>query len=265
MRKALKRNNYMLFKLTLLSLCLFTTFPAFAGDVTLTADKGVEYHQNEQKLVAVGNAVATKDNLSISAQTLIGYYNKKVKNKISRVEAFEQVHLSSPQAQAFGNELIYDLGSDTAVLTGNPAHIKTPDADITAKGRITYYPSQLKAVAEDGVIATDAKANKVFADLMTAYFTKDADGKMILNKIDIEKNVKIISEDAEVTALTGTYYALDEKIKLFDNVVINQNGNILKGSQAETDLNTGISKIISGGSSGRVSGVFKEKNKDQKE
>ena len=169
-------------------------------------------------------------------------------------------------ADAFGEELIYDLNKDSIILTGNPAHIKTPDADITSKGSITYYPSQLKAIAKDNVVATDSKANKVYADLMTAYFTKDDNGKMILNKIDIEQNIKIISSDGtEVTALTGTYYALDGKIKLFDNVFINQNGNILKGSKAETDLNTGISKIISGGSSGRVSGVFKEKNKDTKE
>ena len=97
---------------------------------------------------------------------------------------------------------------------------------------------------------------------MTAYFTKDANDKMILNKIDIEQNVKITSQDTVVTALRGTYYAIDGKIKLFDDVVINQNGNILNGSTAETDLNSGISKILSGAKSGRVSGVFKEKKKE---
>ena len=66
-----------------------------------------------------------------------------------------------------------------------------------------------------------------------------------------------------MTALRGTYLAQAGKINLFDDVVINQNGNILKGSRAETDLNTGISKILSGSSSkGRVSGVFKEKKKE---
>ncbi len=252
----------MILRLVLAILFILDISVAAAGDITLNADNRVEYHQKEQKLVAVGNAVASKDDLSIKAQTIIGYYNPKIKNKISKVEATNDVHLVSSQAEAFGDSLIYDINQDSAVLKGSPARIKTPDADITAQGSITYYPSQQKAIAIDGVIATDAKGNKVFADLMTAYFTKDANGKMILNKIDIEQNVKITSQDTVVTALRGTYYAIDGKIKLFDDVVINQNGNILNGSTAETDLNSGISKILSGAKSGRVSGVFKEKKKE---
>lgn len=252
----------MIIRLLLALFGVFCISDAIAGDITLNADDHVEYHQSEQKLVAIGNATATKDDLSIKAQTLIGYYNPKVKNKISRVEAIKDVHLISSQAEAFGDSMTYDVNQDTAVLKGSPAHIKTPDADITAQGSITFYQTQQKAIAKDGVIATDAKGNKVFADLMTAYFNQDSSGKMVLNKIDIEQNVKIVSQDTEVTALTGTYYAIDGKIKLFDNVVINQNGNILKGSKAETDLNNGISKILSGNKTGRVSGVFKEKKKE---
>lgn len=253
----------MLLRLTIFAFCLLSATPLWAGDIILDADDGVEYHQKEQKLVASGNAVASKDGLTIKAETLIGYYNPKVKNKLSRLEAIQNVRMSSPEANASGDNLIYDITQDTAILKGSPARIKTPDADITAKGSITYYQTAQKAIAVDNVIATDAKGNKVYADLMTAYFTNDSSGKMILDKIDIEKNVKIISQDAEITALKGTYYAIAGKINLFDDVVINQNGNILKGSKAETNLNTGISKILSGGIKERVSGIFKEKKKKE--
>ena len=246
-----------------LSLCLLYSLPLFAGEIKLDADERVEYHQKEQKLIAKGNAIASKDNMSIKASTLIGYYDKTSKNKITKVEAYDNVEMKTPQADAKGNKLIYDISTDSAVLTGAPAIIKTPDSTITSQGPITYYQSEQKAIARDNVIATDAKGNKVYADLMTAWFTKDKDGKMTLEKIDIEKNVKITSTDTTVTALTGTYYAAQGKIKLFDNVVINQKGNILKGSQAETDLNSGIRKLLSGGKSGRVSGVFKEKKKKE--
>lgn len=250
----------MRFKITVLVLCLFS-IGAQAGDITLNADDKVEYHQKEQKLVAVGNAVAAKDDMTIKANTLTGFYTAKTPNKISRIEALKNVILTTPQAEAFGDTLIYSVKTDSAVLTGNPAHIKTPDADISANGNITYYQTEQKAIATDNVIATDAKGNKVYADLMTAWFVKDADNKMTLDKIDIEKNLKIVSQNAEVTAVKGTYFAKEGKIKLFDDVVITQNGNILKGSTAETDLNTGVSKILSGGKTGRVSGVFKEKKK----
>lgn len=245
-------------------LCLLTATSSFAGDIVLDADDRVEYHQKEQKLVAKGNAVATKDNLSIKANTLIGYYAPKTKNKISRVEAHENVEMKTPDAKAFGDKLIYDVKQDTAVLTGMPAKISNPDFTITSKGPITYYQSQQKAIATDNVIAIDNKDNHVYADLMTAWFKKDQNNEMVLDKIDIEQNVKIISKDTTVTALKGTYHARLGKIFLYDDVVITQQGNILKGSQAETDLNTSISKIIAGEKSGRVSGVFKEKKKKKK-
>ncbi len=245
--------------LLLVIFCLFITSEALAGDITLDAENGVEYHQKEQKMIARGNAVAAKDDLSIKADTLIGYYNPKIKNKLSRVEGVGNVRLSSPEAQAFGNDITYDVNSDEVVLRGAPANIKTADADIKADGAITYYQSSKKAVATDNIIVTDAKGNKVYADLMTAYFTEGENGKLVLEKIDMEQNLKVVSQDATVTADKGTYYALDGRVDLFDNVVINQGGNILKGSKAQSNLNTGVSKMLSDKKKGRVSGVFKEK------
>ncbi len=253
----------MHFIFSLLAFCFLSITPASAGDITLNADKSVEYHQKEQKLVAEGNAVASKDDMIIKAERLIGWYAPKSKNKISRVEAHQNVRMSSSQAKAFGDKLVYDIKEDSAILTGSPARIKLPDADITALGSITYYQSKQKAIAQDNVVAIDNKGNKVYADLMTAWFKKDAADKMTLDKIDIEQNVKIVSKDATITALKGVYYASSGKIKLFDNIVINQNGNILKGSKAETNLNTGVSKILSGNAAERVSGIFKEKKKQK--
>lgn len=251
----------MLNKLFIFSFCLLIATPVFADDITLDADDRVEYHQKEQKLVAKGNAKATKKDLSIKADTLIGYYSPKSKNKISRIEAQDKVEMKTPETSAFGDKMIYDVKDDTAVLTGSPAKIKSPEFTITSKGPITYYQSQQKATAREGVEAIDNQNNHVYADLMTAWFTKDNNGKLVLDKIEIEQNVKIISKDTTVTALRGTYNALTGIINLYDDVVISQQGNVLRGSKAETNLKTSISKIISGGQNNRVSGVFKEKKK----
>ena len=252
----------MLKKLLTFSLCLLTATTSFAGDITLDADEQVEYHQKEQKLVAKGNAKATKENFSINADTLIGYYNPKIKNKISRIEAIKNVKMTTPDAIITGDNMTYDVNEDSATLIGAPAQIKNTDFTITSKGPITYYQSQQKAIAKDNIEAIDKQGNRVYADLMTAWFTKDENNKLILDKIDIEQNVKIINKDATVTALKGTYHARLGKIFLYENVVIKQQENILKGALAETDLNTSISKLISNEKSGRVHGVFKEKKKE---
>ena len=252
----------MIKKLLTFSLCLLTATTSFAGDITLDADEHVEYHQKEQKLIAKGNAKASKENLNISADTLIGYYNQQNKNKISRIEAHKNVKMTTPDATITGNEMIYDIKNDAATLTGTPAKIKNTDFTITSDGPIIYYQTLQKATAENNVKAIDKQGNHVYADLMTAWFTKDEKGSLVLDKIDIEKNIKIISKDATVTALKGTYHARLGKIFLYENVIINQQGNILKGDKAETDLNTSISKLLANEKSGRVKGVFKEKKKE---
>lgn len=252
----------MLLRLLIILFCFTLINQVQAEDIKLNADKRVEYHQNEQKLVAIGNAVASKGSMSIKADKLVGFYSPKQKSKISRVEAYNSVTMKSDQMQASGQSMIYDINSDTVTLKGSPARIKTPDAELSSSGPIIFWISQQKAIAEKNVVAVDKQGNTVRADKMTAYFNKDTNGKLILNKIDISDNVKINAKDAEITSLSGTYYADEGKIKLFDKVIITQNGNILKGNSAETDLNTGISRILSG-NNGRVSGVFKETKKEK--
>lgn len=235
-----------------------------AGDINITADNKVEWHQKAQKIVASGNAVATRDDMNIKADTLTGHYAPAAngaKSKIKRVEANGNVRLHSAKADGFGDNLDYNLEQDTAVLTGRPAKIKTETETITAKDKITYFPSAQKAIATGDVETTDKDGNKLYADEMTAYFIKaeNKSSNLTLDKVDIAGHVKIITKDATVTADSGTYLPQSGLIKLFDNIIIDQNGNLLKGDKAETNLNTGISKLIAGSSTGRVKGVFKEK------
>ena len=253
----------MIVRLLVLLSLLCTALPLKAKDVKLTAEERIEYHTKDQKLVAKGKATAIKGNMSIRANTLICRYTPKTKNKISHVEAYPNVTIKTPQAEAFGNHFDYDVKRGTAILTGTPAKIKTEDALITAKGSISFDENKQKAVAKDNVEVTYIKGTKVFADLMTAYFKKDSTGKLQLDHIDIAKNVKITSKETVVTAQRGNYTAATGIVDLFDDVVITQDGNILKGNHAETNTKTGISKLLSGNdtTSGRVSGVFKEKSK----
>ena len=74
----------MFIRVFIFSLCILLANHSFAANITLDADERVEYHQKEQKLIAKGNAIASKDNMSIKASTLIGYYDKTSKNKISK-------------------------------------------------------------------------------------------------------------------------------------------------------------------------------------
>lgn len=245
------------------SFFLLAASPVFGADINITAEQKVEWHQKDQKMVAVGDAVATKEDMTVKADTLTGYYGKDAagKGRVTRVTATGNVRMSSPKASAFGDNLDYDLQKEEAVLTGRPAKIDTGNEIITAEDKITYYPEQQKAVALGNVVAVDKDKNTLYSEKMIAYFAKEdpRSQNLTLRKVDIFDNIKIVTPDATVTADKGTYLPQTGLVKLFDNITINQEGNVLHGDKAETDLNTGISKLLSASPKNRVKGVFKEK------
>lgn len=258
----------------LLSLYLFisllgTYHNAAAEDIELNADQRVEWHQKEQKMVAIGNAIATKKDLSVRGDTMTAFYQKSAttgKSQITNVHAIGNVQMSSPKAKAYGNTLDYDLTQDTMLLRGAPAKIKTDQETITATESITYYPSAQKAIALGNVEATNQK-DQIFSDKMIAYFDKTAtnSNNLQMKKVEIFGHVKIITSSATVWADRGIYYPKEGLIKLYENVTLDQDGNKLHGDYAETDVNTGISRLVAGKTSGkRVTGTFAEKPKAKK-
>lgn len=253
--------------LTIFCTMLITAAPLQADEVDLTADNRMEWHQKEQKMVAVGNAVATRKDLKVRGDTMTAYYKKVPpadKTQITTVHAVGNVKMSSARADAFGDTMDYDLEKDSMILKGRPAKIKTDKETITAIDSITYYPSQQKAIAI-GDVHADNGQDKLFADRMVSYFEKASpnSNNLEMKKVNIYGHVKIITANATVWADRGTYLPQEGLVKLFENVTLEQDGNKLHGDYAESDLNSGISRMMAGKTSGkRVTGTFIEKPKN---
>lgn len=138
----------------------------------LTADNRVEWHQQEQKIVAVGNAVAIRKDLRVRADTMSADYKKLPpdnKTQITAVHARGSVIMSSTRADAFGDTLDYDLGKDSMLLQAlrpkskpQPKPLRQPTAS-----PITPMPKKpLPSVMSGPTMGKD----KVFGDKMIAYF-----------------------------------------------------------------------------------------------
>ena len=262
----------MRISLTSLALLLTLISTAHAEDIHLTADERVEWYRSEQKMVAIGNAVATKQDMNVRADEMTAFYEQtsgQSGTNIKDVHAIGNVIMTSPSAKAYGDTLDYDLRTDEMILRGKPFAkiITTDNKTITATDNITYYPSQNKAIALGDVVAKDQDST-IYSNKMVSYFTKNDQGQSSLEKVEIysdNKQVKIVNEQAVVTGEWGLYLPQINKVRIYNNVVINQDGNILHGDYAETDLKTSISRVLSNKKNGkRVSGVFIEKDKDEK-
>ena len=91
---------------------LLTPYFAHSEDMNLTADNRVEWHHKDQKVIAIGNAIATRGDMQVKADKMSADYKKNPqnnKNQITEVHASGNVKMNTPKANAFGNTLDYDL------------------------------------------------------------------------------------------------------------------------------------------------------------
>ncbi len=175
-----------------------TSDEVFGSKIDIFASKRVEFYRNQQKMVAMGDAVVTKDNLKVSGDVLTAIFAKGKDGK-----------------------------------TG------------------------LKDFSGDGSVVVDNGKNKVYADHLKAFFKDNTGNNSAIDRIEMTGNVKTKNSEGEVHAQKGVYYPDSGDVKLFDDVVIIKDGNSMRGNTAETNLNTGISKVGTSGK-GRISGVIYE-------
>jgi lipopolysaccharide export system protein LptA len=88
---------------------------------TVTAEQSFEYWKEREIVVARGDATATREDRTISADILTGYFRKdsEGQQKLYQVEASGNVKIRSPEDYARGNKGVYNLDRDIATLTGD--------------------------------------------------------------------------------------------------------------------------------------------------
>jgi len=260
-------------KLFAITLCLATFAPhAMAQEnagnqnapLEITADKTLEWYRAEQKLVARGNAMATQNGASIKAETLSANYKEGATGKyeIAKINASENVTITTQNASAYGDNATYDLDKNLATMTGKNLRMTSPDQTVTARDRFEYHVTQGKLLAIGNAVATrpnkNGGTNTLRADTISAIFTENAQGERVLKTLEAKGNVKITTPDETVTGGYGVYRANTNKAEMRGNIKITRGPNILQGKRAEIDLNTNTSKIFGGGTTnnGRVKAIF---------
>jgi lipopolysaccharide export system protein LptA len=182
------------------------------GPVTVTAQDGIDWHQNDKQVIAHGNARAVRGNVTVDADRLIAYYRKKTDphapagaakpdtppapaaaatagkpgtaatpaadeenggTEIYRLAAEGHVHIFTPTDQAWGDRAVYDMDQAVMVLTGGDLKLLTPNELMTARDAMEYYPQQHMAVARGNAVVVTKDAKRMAADTLVAYTTPD--------------------------------------------------------------------------------------------
>ncbi|HEY8613294.1 MAG TPA: LptA/OstA family protein [Roseomonas sp.] len=253
------------------------------GPVEITATDGIEWRQNEQVVVARGNARAVREGVTIDAARLIARYRprgggQQASNaqaadgqegplsggEIWRLEAEGNVRISSQTDRAQGDRAVYDMDQAVMVLTGRDLKLSTPTDTIVARDSLEYWSQRRMAVARGAAKVTTSENRQISADTLVAYFLEQAppvqaaaapggssaarrvpgEGSK-LDRVEVFGNVEIRTETEVVRGDRGVYSPVSGMARVLGNVRITRGQNQLQGQEAIVNLRTGVSRLVS--------------------
>ena len=163
------------------------------GPVEVTSSDGIEWRQDEQVVVARGNARAVREGVTLEADRLIARYRSRPGRAASqpataqpggetplsggeiwRMEAEGRVRISTQTERAQGDRAVYDMDQSVMVLTGRDLRLTTPENTITARDGLEYWAQRRMTVARGAATVTTSDDRRIQADTLVAYFREDA-------------------------------------------------------------------------------------------
>ncbi len=251
---------------------------AVRQNVTVNADRLIAFYR--KKAGPDGKslpAISTKPAANGNSGQAITSDDDTSGNEIYRLEAEGHVVIYTATDRVVGDKAVYDLDRAVLVITGRNLKLTTPNDVLTARDDLEYWSQQHMAVARGDAVVTTKDARRIRADVLVAYTTESpqqpqpakptkaaasatakddplaATGK--LEKVEAFGHVTIRTPTETVTGARGVYVPATGIALLVGHVHITRGQNQLDGSEAEVNLKTGISRLLSG-RTGRVQGLI---------
>jgi lipopolysaccharide export system protein LptA len=238
---------------------------AVRGGVTVTADRLIAWYRKK-----AGTDAPAPTTPAVQADGEADTNG----NEVYRVQAEGNVHIYTQTDQAQGDRATYDMDQSVLVLTGRNLKLTTPNDVLTARDDLEYWAQKHMAVARGDAVVITNDARRLAADTLVAYTTDapaaptDAtpaaahpgapedplasSGK--LQKVDAFGHVSVRTPTDMVTGDRAVYVPETGIARVGGNVRITRGQNQLNGSEAEVNMKTGISRLLSS-RTGRVQGL----------
>ncbi len=253
------------------TLFLFSLPSAFAQTLNLAstndapievyADNGIEWQQDNEVLIARGNARAVRAGVNIYADVLRAYYKRDASGNsdLSRLDGAGKVRIISASETIEGDGAVYDMQQAILVVTGRKVTYTSGADVITADKQMEYYETAQKAVARGNAVALhDGK--KLQAQILEAYFRKTAADKSEVHEVRAFNDVVIVTEQDVAQSDKAIYNVKTELATMTGNVRLTRGESVLAGDTAEVNMKTGISRLLTNNS--RVRGIIVPQKRD---
>jgi len=227
------------------------------GPVEVTASDGMEWRQNEQVVIARGNARAVRGTVTVTANQLIARYRRKPgsatasaasaspgpvaadtgNNEIYRLEAEGNVHIFTATDLAVGDRAVYDIDQAVLLMTGGAMKLTTPQQVLTARDTMEYWSQKHMAVGRGLATVTTADGRRLAGDTLVGYTTPpDAPGA----KAPAPAAAKTPSQQSADPLLSSGKL---QRVEGFGNVEVRTATEIIRGARGVYVADTGIARL----------------------
>ncbi|HWA78912.1 MAG TPA: LptA/OstA family protein [Acetobacteraceae bacterium] len=237
------------------------------GPITITSLGGIEWRQNQQVVIAQGDAQAVRGAVTVTADELIAHYRPKPGaasapgqvqpastaatagsadtggQQIYRLEAVGHVHIFTATDQAFADHAVYDLDQAVLVLTGGHLKLTTPNDVLTARDDVEYWPDKHMAVARGDAVVVTNDGRRLTADTLVAYTTPapaSANGPADASGSTASTRQAGAQNTADPLASSGQI----KRVEAFGNVTIRTATDTITGDRGVYVPSSGIALIL---------------------
>lgn len=248
------------------------------GPVEVTAVDGIEWRQQEQVVIARGQARAVRGGVTVEADRLLARYRPRGGagatearapaegptggGEIWRLEAEGNVVVTSETDRAEGDRAVYDMDQAVMVMTGNALRLTTPDNTLTARDSVEYWSARRMAVARGNAVVVANDGRRVRADTLVAHFAEappagaqrpqrpaaapaGTPAPSSIDRVEAFGNVEIRTAEEVVRGDRGVYSPNSGMARLLGQVRITRGENTLSGQEAIVNMQTGVARLVS--------------------
>ena len=240
------------------------------GPVEVTASDGMEWRQNEQTVIARGNARAVRGDVTVLADRLTARYRKKAGaaqaasasnaaptpapsgpagggimgggdgggNEIYRLEAQGNVRIFTATDMAIGDRAIYDIDQAVLVLTGKDLRLTTPQQVLTARDTMEYWSQKRMAIGRGEATVTTNDGRRLAADTLVGYTSDPAPGGASLPPAGPGR----APAGGDALAASGKL----QRVEGFGNVEVRPATETIRAARGVYVPDTGIARLVGG-------------------
>ncbi len=243
------------------------------GPVEVTARGGFEWRENDQEVIATGDARAVRGDVTVLADRMVAHYRKKGSgpgggaglatpapppapaagqpatgdaetggNEVYRLDAEGHVRILTPTDEAVGDKAVYDIDQAVLVMTGHAMKLTTPQDVLTARDSMEYYSQQHMSVGRGNAVVVTSDGRRIAGDVLVAYSAPPNQPGQPATARPAAAAPPDPSKPPPDPLLAASGKL--QKVEAFGNVEVRTQVDIVRGDRGVYVPDTGIARIL---------------------